>query len=98
MRKLWIYLCIILVVTVILPTIIVKTVKLVQRDDETRTRRITVEESEENIDEDKFDGYIKVYDTRIQEVVKMPLEDYVKGVVAAEMPGEFHIEDRKSVV
>jgi len=97
MKKLLIYLSIILVVTIILPAIIVKTVKLVSTEDKTRTRNIKVEEkSEEEFIENKFDGYIKVYDTRTQEVVKMPLEDYVKGVVAAEMPGEFHIEALKA--
>ena len=95
MKKLWIYLGLILAITVILPTIIVKTVKLVQIKDETEGR-VTVEEIEEENIVDEFDGYIKVYDTRIQEVVKMPLEDYVKGVVAAEMPGEFHIEALKA--
>lgn len=95
MKKLWIYLGLILVITVILPTVIVKTVKFVQIKDESE-RKVIVDKIEEDDKVDKFDGYIKVYDTRIQEAVRMPLEDYVKGVVAAEMPGEFHIEALKA--
>ncbi len=44
-----------------------------------------------------FHGHIVVYNTRNQQVINMPLEEYVKGgVVAAEMPGEFHIEALKA--
>lgn len=96
MKKLWIYIGIILVITVILPAILVRTIKLVPLKDRARTRSTEKEIIEEELILDKFDGYIKVYDTRNQEVVKIPLEDYVKGVVAAEMPGEFHIEALKA--
>jgi stage II sporulation protein D len=42
------------------------------------------------------DVTIKVYMHEINQVVAMNLEDYVKGVVAAEMPAEFELEALKA--
>lgn len=39
---------------------------------------------------------IKVYMHEIKQIVSMNLEDYVKGVVAAEMPAEFELEALKA--
>ena len=39
---------------------------------------------------------IKVYMHEINQIVSMNLEDYVKGVVAAEMPAEFEVEALKA--
>lgn len=94
MKKIWIYLGFILIITIILPTILVKTSKFISIENKIRIKDIKKEEKKSKKEE--FDGYIKVYDTRTQEVVKLSLEDYVKGVVAAEMPGEFHIEALKA--
>ena len=93
MKKFWMYLGFILIITIILPTILVKTVNLVSREDE---KEISKEKIKKDVLDEKFDGYIKVYDTRTQEAVKIPLEDYVKGVVASEMPAEFHEEALKA--
>ncbi len=105
MKKLGIYTVIVLIITIILPTIIVKTFKFVPIGDRlninpTRSERPHKEgknkEGELEIDEIIFDGYIKIYDTRNDKVQTMALEEYVKGVVAAEMPAEFHIEALKA--
>lgn len=42
------------------------------------------------------DQKIKVYLTEKKQVVEMPLEEYVKGVVAAEMPANFALEALKA--
>jgi stage II sporulation protein D len=39
---------------------------------------------------------VKMYDTKKQEMVEIPLEDYVVGVVAAEMPADFGDEALKA--
>ncbi len=39
---------------------------------------------------------ISVYLTKEKQVVKIPLEEYIEGVVAAEMPASFHLEALKA--
>lgn len=41
-------------------------------------------------------GEIPVYLTQEKEIVHVPLEAYIRGVVAAEMPADFHIEALKA--
>lgn len=41
-------------------------------------------------------GEIPVYLTKEKEIVHVPLEAYIRGVVAAEMPADFHIEALKA--
>lgn len=95
MKKLWIYLAFILIITIIVPTILVKTFNFVPKEGKIKTKN-TIEKKEKEKENQIFDGYIKVYDTRNQETVQMDLEEYVKGVVAAEMPAEFDIEALKA--
>jgi len=40
--------------------------------------------------------HVKVWDHRAEELVEMPLSQYLLGVVAAEMPADFHIEALKA--
>lgn len=95
MKKLGIYLIFFIVIIIVVPAVLVKTINFVMKEDKLDLTEEKDEEPEKK-EEVKFDGYIKVYDTRTQEVLKMPLEDYVKGVVAAEMPAEFHEEALKA--
>ncbi|OYD08204.1 stage II sporulation protein D [Paludifilum halophilum] len=39
---------------------------------------------------------VKVYLTEEKRVVELPLEEYIRGVVAAEMPADFHLEALKA--
>lgn len=39
---------------------------------------------------------IKVYLTKEKKVKKIPMERYIRGVVAAEMPADFHLEALKA--
>lgn len=44
----------------------------------------------------EFTNTIKVYDTSLQKIVNMPLEEYVQCVVAAEMPAPYNMEALKA--
>lgn len=45
---------------------------------------------------DVHEPMIRVYLTKEQRVVTIPLESYIRGVVAAEMPADFHLEALKA--
>lgn len=47
-------------------------------------------------DEETPTHMINLYVTSTKQLVSMPLEEYIKGVVAAEMPASFHIEALKA--
>lgn len=97
MKKIGIYIMTLLIITIFVPAIIVKTFNFVPTENKLSKRVEKPIDVNDNSKEDKeFDGYIKVYDTRNQEVKEIALEEYVKGVVAAEMPAEFHIEALKA--
>jgi len=98
MKKIGIYTIGILLLIIIIPSIIVSTLNLTPKEDGEGKIFTKEKDQDQEIEEGKniFDGYIKVYDTRNQQVIQMELEEYVKGVVAAEMPGEFHIEALKA--
>jgi len=93
MKKLLIYASILLVISIIIPTIIVKTLNFVPKESNKADKEDKIIEKPKKVE---FDGKVAIYDTRTQEVVEMPLEEYIKGVVAAEMPAEFHIEALKA--
>lgn len=99
MRRFGIYFTMVLIITILLPTVIVKTFKFVPKGNS-----VVGESLEENIpiikeEEEKIpvkisnkSDTVKVYNKLTGNVEELELEEYVKGVVAAEMPGEFHIE------
>lgn len=99
MKKLGIYILVVLITIILIPTIIVKTFSFgsLENNFKASSQKPSKEKIEklDEADED-FEGSIKVYNTRNQQVEKIDLEEYVKGVVAAEMPAEFHIEALKA--
>ncbi|MBZ2174801.1 stage II sporulation protein D [Schnuerera sp. xch1] len=95
MKKFGIYTGIVLVIIILIPSIIVKTFNFVPKENKLKDN-LKSESEEKDIEYEEDFDYIKVYDTRTQKVKEMPLEEYVKGVVAAEMPAEFHIEALKA--
>ena len=96
MKNIGIYAMVILIMIILIPTIIVKTLKIVPTANKTQKKHIGVEKADKDGGYILPHGYIKIYDTRSQQVKEMALEEYVKGVVAAEMPAEFHIEALKA--
>ncbi|HZJ82390.1 MAG TPA: stage II sporulation protein D [Clostridia bacterium] len=96
MKKIGIYAMAVLLIIILVPTVIVKTFNFVPMRDKSQRSLVKSEKVDEVGGKVEFDGYIKIYDTRNQQVQEMALEEYVKGVVAAEMPAEFHIEALKA--
>lgn len=82
MKGLSILIIFILFVTVIFPIVLIKGCDITSNEDDL-----------EEIDEEMT---IKVYNDKTKQIEEMLLEEYVKGVVAAEMPAEFHIEALKA--
>ncbi|RKD31539.1 stage II sporulation protein D [Thermohalobacter berrensis] len=83
MKELAIYLAFIIFITVIIPIALIKGYDLVMKD-------------EKKIERVEEEYTVKVYNTKTGKVQKMKLEEYIKGVVAAEMPAAFHIEALKA--
>lgn len=103
MKKIGAYLLTVLIITIFIPTVIVKTFNFVPKavsvegkgfEDKIISKK-TSPEKKYNIKEEEVD-YIKVFDPDTKMVNELTLDDYVKGVVAAEMPAEFHIEALKA--
>lgn len=104
MKRIAIYLSIVLIITIFVPTVIVRTFNFVPipntAQGQSLEMRYAIKPVEEEkpivlVEEKKIDR-IKVYNTGTKKVESLPLDDYVKGVVAAEMPAEFHIEALKA--
>ncbi|MBU5436719.1 stage II sporulation protein D [Tissierella sp. MSJ-40] len=101
MKRFGMYLCVVLIITIFIPTVIVKTFNFVPvntsiEGKKFRKEKETVLEEKTPIKLEDLNGKIKVFNSRTGEVEELLLDDYVKGVVAAEMPGEFHIEALKA--
>ena len=110
MRKFGVYFTMVLIITILLPTVIVKTFTFVPKansvvGESLEDNRPIVEEQvrEKEKEEEKppveiigQNDIIKIYNAKSGNVEEIGLEEYVKGVVAAEMPGEFHIEALKA--
>jgi len=84
MRKIIYYILIMIIVMIVLPMIIVGGGNTVIEDIKPKQKA------------EKDDIKIKVYIKEQDKVEEIPLEDYVKEVVAAEMPVEFEIEALKA--
>ena len=80
MRSIGYYFLIIIVVVVILPLAIVKGCGGFKKD----------------LFEDKKGSNIKLYIVKTKEIKDISFEDYIRGVVAAEMPASYHIEALKA--
>lgn len=105
MKKIVAYIGVVLLITILLPTVIVRTFKFVPRGNSVigeslEKEKPIVKDSKDIIQPPTVSSYkykkIKVYNTAKGEVEEFDLEEYVKGVVAAEMPAAFHIEALKA--
>ncbi|MCQ4923189.1 stage II sporulation protein D [Tissierella carlieri] len=101
MKKLGMYISMVLIITILIPTVIVKTFNFVPKGNTAQGKSLEQEEQiiekvETPVAIDYTDSTVKIYNTKIGIVDEINIEDYVKGVVAAEMPAEFHIEALKA--
>lgn len=102
MKKIGVYLIMVLIITIFVPTVIVKTFNFVSipntvegKGFESRSILKTIDDRPIVIEEKLIES-ILVYNTGTKEVESFLLDEYVKGVVAAEMPAAFHIEALKA--
>lgn len=103
MKKLGIYILVVLVITILLPTVIVKTFYFIPKEDPVVEEIIEKGPSNKDEDDEEFSviesfnfDVVKIYDKNTGTVKDIKIEEYVKGVVAAEMPAAFHIEALKA--
>lgn len=101
MKKLGSYIFIVLVITIILPTVIVKTFNFVPREEPSLGEALEKEKPEETPEKEPVEidydfEKVKLYNPKTNTVEVIPMDDYIKGVVAAEMPAEFHMEALKA--
>ena len=101
MKKLGIYFCLVFAITILLPAVIVRTFTFVPRGNSVAGEslekdNLLVEEVKLPIVANYVYEEIQVYNIRTESVEKLNLEDYVKGVVSAEMPAMFHMEALKA--
>lgn len=104
MRKVGIYMILVLIITIVLPTVIVKTFSFVPRENtvsgegfiDTIIDKPKITISKESVLGSNTLDTIKLYNPYNDSVEEIDIEEYVKGVVSAEMPAEFHIEALKA--
>lgn len=108
MKKLIYYAGIMIIVILLLPMLIVKSCGKMPEKVKAPQRQEKLEQSEEIIKKEKPEKVkvqekaenkeyiISVYDNNLKRSEEMDLEEYIKGVVAAEMPAEFHPEALKA--
>lgn len=103
MKKIGVYVSLVLIITIMIPTVIVKAFNFVPKEEELASETIEEGEVEEvveaptkRIEGSLLIGPIRVYDKELDSVTELDIEEYVKGVVAAEMPAAFHMEALKA--
>lgn len=100
MKRIGVYMLGVFIITILIPTVIVKTFNFVPKENIASGESFETEESpipkiiasKEAVEITEVAESIKVFNPYNDTVEEMDLELYVKGVVAAEMPAEFHIE------
>lgn len=104
MKKIGTYMMMVLIITILLPTVIVKTFSFVPRENTvsgegfreqiSEVPKIIISSEEAEVTE--AIKTIKLFNPYNGSVEEMDIEAYVKGVVAAEMPAEFHLDALKA--
>lgn len=87
MKNIAAYVIFILFMTILLPLLLVKGCNPDKEEEPIKNAQQKIIAGEE---------LIKVYNTKTGDTEEMELEEYLKGVVAAEMPAAFHIEALKA--
>lgn len=103
MKKIGVYLMVVLIITIFIPTVIAKTFSFVPITNTAEGESLKkgyaikpVEKDEPIVIEEKKIDRIKVYSTNTNKSSSFALDEYIKGVLAAEMPAAFHIEALKA--
>ncbi|TJX13388.1 stage II sporulation protein D [Tissierella creatinini] len=104
MKRIGVYMLGVLIITILIPTVIVKTFNFVPKENVASGESFETEKgaipqiiaSKKPVARTELAEKIRIFNPYNDKVEEMDLELYVKGVVAAEMPAEFHIEALKS--
>src|SRR5690554_789037 len=91
-RSGYVYLFLIILIVIGLPSVIVNRGNRLTRRSSDK-QYYSEEQTEKSPGEA---GIVALYINSSGKVEKIPIEEYVKGVVAAEMPGSFHMEALKA--
>lgn len=96
MKKLSTYIGLLLVITIIIPSILVQVYKT--NDVKEIKKAEKKEPSTMNIEDIDFKNKekINIYNTKLKKVEEIGFEDYILGVLASEMPAAFHEEALKA--
>lgn len=86
MKEIGVYIIFILFITILIPFGLVKGCDGIEDKDEP-VKRIELEENNDAL---------KIYNSKTNEIEEIEIEEYIKGVVAAEMPAAFDIEALKA--
>lgn len=80
---------------IMVPVIILKTIKIEAKSNENEVSKIQIEEREEDIIV-KGNNIAKIYNVDTKSVEELDVEEYIKCVIASEMPANFEIEALKA--
>lgn len=101
MKKLGIYISVVLIITILIPTVIVKTFSFVPKVSSAKSDIIKeiipiIEKEYIPIKLNYKYERVRFYNIRTGIAEEINMDEYIKGVVAAEMPAAFHIEALKA--
>lgn len=98
MKKLYLFFCILFLI-ILIPSLIVIIFDANSISNNKSNYRVTGKETkmtDKPLREQELDVTVSVYRTSKQTIEEIPLEEYVKGVLAAEMPANFELEALKA--
>jgi stage II sporulation protein D len=93
MRYCFITLGVLLVILLIVPSVLAH---FLPREEGQAVQEYVPLQHSETKKNDSFDIMVRVYRTESKAIEKVPLEEYVRGVVASEMPYDFELEALKA--
>lgn len=97
MKKYLLYLFIFIIIIFIIPALCTSVSKTQSKTDEEQEENNETTENKEFVpyDYSQF-GTIKLYHTSTQEIEELPIDEYLYGVVSAEMPANYEMEALKA--
>lgn len=91
MKSIGLYILFIVIMTILLPITLTKGCEVVYLN--SKDKKIETITSAEEINGEKI---IEIYDVKAEKIKEIKFEEYIKGVVSAEMPAGFHLEALKA--
>ena len=100
MKKILIYLLVLLCILILIPSIFTKkrkSIATIQEPQETK-ENLTKEESQPSIQPYEYAKYavLRLYHPKTNQISEIPIDEYLYGVVSAEMPASYELEALKA--